>query len=605
MTEIVIGFALTISGLLGSGLLFRHQRILTYLATAAVLAEAEWLFLTLLARTIFTTINPVVVFASGTTLFLIICLMFLKSWHWPVNKNVLMSGRDIWVLLAILPTLLSCLLIFQFNSFTSDSWLIHGFFNGDTATFAALVNRSLTNNHLWQTNPFAGNGPLEYPTLVHAGLASFLTLLHLDSNWLSRLPIITVIQLLLTIPLFFVLFDTVFPEPPEQWRRWFGVPSRLAIYALQTVIVLYAMGLAWDMYVYPQSHFFLTGLFLLLVTCLWHSYHGRGVKPVATFFVAAVITFVLLLSNAIFGTTAIAMMVSFSLLRANDRSRAIGERGLFLGLIVIWIGVFLLALPGQAQFGHPDFSYTAALDMLRWSPAILLLCLAILVSFRQHLLLSSLTSVGMALAFFTFFFSQREIILDNASRFFYVAILIGFPLCLAPLIQVWYWVKRQLIYSTCSLAECVTGWVAISIVLALFSLPALASVASTHDHLMYSDEQTISPAIREALDWIQDNTLSDSVFVASVNPPWSIPYLTGRAQFRTDYWLSPNDDLLVQMQAAFFGDARAQLEVAKKADYVFLTETERASWENNSELQLRPSYKVFDNRAVVIYRFPL
>lgn len=592
----MLAFLTGVGALLASGSLFRHKRVLTFLATAGALAELHWLFLTLLHRTLAPYASAPIFFSTGLAIILIIWATQYKRWTFPYWSSSGSGRRDIVVLAVLVPVLAAAWLILGANSFQPDhSWTTHGFYNGDTATFAALVERSMYAVGLVHTNPFAGNGALEYPTLLHAALATLLTLLGLSSEWLHLLPLITLGQIVRTIPLFFLLWDVFSPEPGEPWKKWFGVPSRWAILILQGLIVLYILTLSWDMYVYPQSHFFLTAIFLLEGALLQRSLREKTAQwmLVGT---AAVAAIALLFSNAVMGTAGIALLALFSLIRTHDRTRSIPERVAYMVVFFILIGLYFVGSSGNAAFGLPGFSYTAALDMLRLAPIVLALVIAVMMQLNNEQFLSFGSATLMALSFVVFIFSTRSIIIDNASRFFYYGLLIGFPLLLRPLIQAYYWLRRELKFTTHSHPELAAGWLAMLVTAGMLALPAGASILSAHDNLMFKDEQKISLGMREALWWIQDKTALESVFIASPNEPFSIPMFTGRALLRTDYWLSPDDVILNDIKEAFNGNAAAREKVLTEADYLLLTSTERLAWEP------LPLKKVFDNHDVVIYQ---
>lgn len=593
----MLAFLTGVGALLASGSVFRHQRVLTFLATAGALAELHWLFLTLLHRTLAPYASAPIFFSTGLVIILIIWATQYKSWSSPYWSSPGSGRRDIVVLAVLVPVLAAAWLILGTNSFQPDHSLItHGFYNGDTATFAALVERSMHTVGLVHTNPFAGNGSLEYPTLLHAALATLLTLFGFSSEWLHLLPIMTLGQIIRTIPLFFLLWDVFSPEPAERWQKWFGVPARWAILILQGLIVLYVLTLSWDMYVYPQSHFFLTAILLLEGAFLQRSLREKTTQQWFLLGTGVIAAIVLLFSNAVMGTAGVAMLGVFSLIRTHDRTRRLSERvGYLVGLLAL-IAIYFVGAAGNASFGVPGFSYTAALDMLRLAPIVLALVVAIVMQLDREPFLSFASSVLLALSFFVFIFSTRDIIIDNASRFFYYGLLIGFPLLLRPLIQAYYWLRRELQFTTHSHPELAAGWLAVLIAAGMMALPGGASVLSAHDNLMFKDEQKVSLGLREALWWIEDKTAPDAVFIASPNEPFSIPMFTGRALLRTDYWLSPDDVILNDIKEAFNGNAAAREKILTQADYLVLTSTERLAWEP------LPLKKVFDNREVVIYQ---
>lgn len=478
--------------LLGSGIAFRHRGILTYLATTGVLWEAQWLLLTLLGHH----------YVIGGILLLLAWLTQYKKFTFPR-----VSSTDVPIAIVTGIVLTAAGLIFQFNSFGPGEWVMHGFFNGDTATLIAITEKAKLTHGLVSENPFAGNGPLEYPSLLHAGLAS----LNFQPEYL---PLITYVQIILTVPIFFLLF--------EQKNIW-----------LEAGVVLYVLALSWESYVYPQGHFFLMGTFVLMASLL--------LKPTLPQLGTAVILgIVLLFSNAVTGTAAVLLKIAYDGLQGLRRGISRFERlGWGIG-VLFWIILFLLFTPGNGSLGAiPGFSYTAAAEIGRLAPVLILVLIGIFLNYERRLF-TSVAGLGlMGLALTMFIFSTRDIVIENASRFFYHAVLIAFPLAIVPLTRIYYWFRREFLLSSRTGVEKMIGWGAVIIFLAIFLLPAGASVVSTHDNLMFKDEQIITQAMFEQAEVIKKNTPLDAAISGSPDPPFWIPMLTGRALERTNFWLSP------------------------------------------------------------------
>lgn len=593
-----------IAAILGAGsffatlTLFKPQRILVLAAATGVVWQAHWFFLTLIKRSFFPEVAPLIFWWAGV---LIVTSVWISIWSFSAKQSLtaLLSSswiRDGVILILIGGTLCAAALIFGYNGLVGTDWVTHGFFNGDTATFLSLTERSLQTQTLVQENVFAGNGELEYPTLLHAAVAELVQLASVQDYWFQLLPWMTYAQIMLTIPIFFLLWDVVFPEPSERWRLWFGIPSRPLIYLLQAGVVSYVMFLSWDNFVYPQSHFFLTALFLLAAALFVVGWSKAGQQQWPAVVVASIITFLLMRSNAVTGSAAVALAMVFGLGRAGDRGRPVVERAIYALTLPVWPVLMLAFSPGNAQFGLPHFSYSAVLDILRLAlPLIILLVIALTRVPRQTFLTGGVLALA-AMAFITFFFSQRNIIVDNASRFFYHALLIGFPLVLHSLIQIYYWLRRQLHYTSLTLIESLTAHGAVAIVILLLLFPALASVASAHDNLMFKDERRVSLEEQVVFGWIKQNTAPDSVFIMNPGRPLSLPVFTGRSLVRADYWLSPDDELLAQVKSAFVGDQEAQKQITGHADYLILCPIEQQVW-NTDSLE-----EVFKNEAFTVYK---
>ncbi|MEK7556435.1 MAG: hypothetical protein AAB538_00475 [Patescibacteria group bacterium] len=567
---------LVLASFLGSGVLFAHRRILTYLAAAGILFEVQWLALTLLDRTLFQNIEMELVFWVGSILALILWAVHYKKFSFPA-----LDGGEMVAVVVTLAALTAAFIVFEFNTLSLFDWKTHGFFNGDTSTLIAITQKSFLTNGLVQENPFAGNGVLEYPSLLHGGLATFFSGVSGGTplDWYRFLPLLTYLQIVLTVPMFFLLWDAVYPEPAEGWKMWFGVPSRWAILILQGVLVLYVMALSWESFVYPQGHFFLAGVFLLMAALLATSWGGKMREMLPQLGLAVVVGLVLLFSNAVTGTAAVLLKVVFDGLHVIKRGQPVITRlGWGVG-VLFWVVMFFLFTPGNGSLGAvPWFSYTAAVEMGRLAPMLILVAIGIFLVYERKLFVSAAAVGMMVLALITFVFSAREIVVENASRFFYHAVLLAFPLALSPLIQSFYWFRREFVLSSRLTVEKIVGWGTAFVLLAIFLLPAGTSVGSAHDNLMFKDEQVISAAMQEAMDWVAHNTDSTAIFLTSPDAPFLVPMLTGRAQLRSGFWLSPDDRALADVQAAFAGSQSAQEMVASQADYLLLQGEERTQW---------------------------
>jgi hypothetical protein len=593
---------LAISALLASGALFTHQRISTYLAAAGVLWQAQWLLLTLLDRTVARAVASEPVFIIGAAGLAMVALLLVRRWQRPASLGEARSRRLVAVVrreLAAFVTLGIVLLaawsIVSVNGFSGADWVVHGFYNGDVMTFISLVQRSMLTDGLVHSNPLAGGGTLEYPTLLHAGWATLWQGFDIGMDWLHWLPLMTLAQVLITVPLFFLLWDLAVPEG-RPWQLWLGIRSHSVAAALQAGLVLYIAGLAWDGYIYPQSHFFLTGLFLLLIALLVRGEHERPTVEFIWIVPATLVALLLLLANAVTGTVAVAAVVVFFLLRAFDRGRPVWQRAGGAGAVLVWLLLFWLLAPGNGAFGQPGFSYTAALPMLRLAPVLLALIAAVWLSLAKPSFLSAAAMACVAMAFFTFVFSTRGIVVENADRFIYHALLIGFPLLLRPLVRLFYWLRRELVLTTLDWPARLSGWAGLAAASLLLLFPAGASVASAHDHLMRQDRQVVSAETQEGLRWLRNYTPADAVILASPAAPWAVPQFTGRALLRVDHWLSPQDQLFHNMTAAWQGDAWAQHLVLREAQFLLLTSDDKADWDVGQYEQ------VFHNRHVSIYR---
>ncbi len=595
---IAIGLLL-IASFIGSGILFQHRRWLTYIAMAGILFEAQWLLLALIHRQLIPVLPPSQSYLAGSILFLLLWgFLARKLWKKPFMMSI---WAEIAVLIVLVFPFASAVLITQANTYQKDGSLtLHGFYNGDTATFTSLVQSSLYTSGVVNENPFASNGYLEYPTLLHGAVSDFLFLLPASQDIYKNLPLMTLIQVSLTIPLFFLLWDVLVPEPIKKEDRWFGVRSRFIIFALQAIIVGFVVTLSFDTYVYPQSHFFLTGIYLLAAALLAIGYSKKGKEQWLWVITGSLAVTTLLFSNAVTGTAALVIAFMMSAGRSGDFQRSLTERIIYIVLIPIWVGLFILASAGDATFGLPGFSYTAALDMLRLAAPTMVLLGICIFYFNEYPLISRVVIGLTAAAFFTFIFSNRDIVVANSSRFFYHAILIAFPLYLLPLIRCWYILRRHLILSSTTMAHKAGALGALIGIFLFLIFPAGASVATTLDSLLFQDAKYISADHQEMLMWIAQAIPPSSVVAFPLEGPLTIPAFTGRSLLRSDYWLSPHDDLFATLQKAYEGDQTSQQEILShnEVNFVVIPKTHVALWQANIQNQTIQ----FENDEVFVIR---
>lgn len=587
-----------LAGLFVSGIVFRHQRMLTYLGASVALAWGWWLVLTFVSRVLVPDFSPTVLYGFGAALLAVLFLPWWRQWNLPYKNGQGSGLRDVIVIAALVPPLLAAFLVWQVNGHKDGDWVWHGFFNGDTATFASLVEKSFHTSQLVTDNPFGAGVKLEYPTLLHAGVAG-LFLGSETNGWIHFLPTMTYVAIFVTVTSLFLLFDTVFPESLQP--GWLGL-KRVWVTLLPLIGVLYVMAVGWDNFIYPQSHFFLFGLWLTVACLFWQGLKNMGSLRWVTLLLASIFTCVLIGANAVVGAAALAVALGVFGSMMLDKKNTAALRVACLIICIAFIGIFLGFAPGEPQFGGLQFSYGAAGDMMHLLPALglLLMGLALYENRPANLLLGV---AGLcALAGVTFFFSNRDIVVANASRFLYHAVLVGWPFMVTPVVRLGFWLKRSFFYSTKTLPELIGGSILIVTFFGLLLLPAAASVAQAHDNLMRKDKQVVSSAMVEAMWWLEDHTNTNNVIVASPLPPWYIPFFTGRTLLRaaykdgSAYWLSAQDDVLTTQISAFKGDKKAQQEIVTKADYLLLQGGERLMWEPLA------FEKTFDNQETVIYR---
>lgn len=586
--------ALAVSSMLAAGILLKQKRILTLLASAGTIWEAQWLGLTLVGRVVWPQVNPEVIFLAGSLVSIVPWLIKIRQWTWPYREPG--SGRrDLAVLIMIGGVLGAASLVQAQNGFQNTTWVTHGFYNGDTMTMISLVQRSLLEPGLVQENPFAANKYLEYPTLWHGGLATLLTAFNVSMDWIHFLASITYTQILLTVPIFFLFMDTVMPEPDRKEVKWLGVRSRIAVLLVQTLIIGYVLAVSWDSYIYPQTHFFITGMWLLGLALLVRADEEKGNRQLWWTVPAGIITLVVLLSNAVTGAAAVAVTIAYYGKKSIAAKQKMQARAIWLAGIIGWVIAFAMWSAGDVMVGWPNFSYTAAESMMRLAPVVIVLGLVMLKQPAKKNWLSLAMVVLMGMAALMFFLSKRNIIVANSERFIYHALLVGYPLLLAPSISLYYAWKR-LWYEDNDLAGWISRFGSTAAISLIFIFPALISGARTHDHLMRQDEQKVNLGEQEALEYIKQNTAADDVILADSQAPWMVPMFTGRSQVRADFWLAPADAVLEEVKQAFKGNMEAQAKSLQRAQYLLIRQDEIVKWE------LDRYEKVFHNGQMAIYK---
>jgi len=570
------------SALVGSGVLFHHKRILTYIALAGALFEAQMLLTSLLHRTLVTSMSGPAFYLLAGIVFCTFWIACYKFWKSPYSSPG--SGkRDAYVGLALVVVLIAAYPIISSNGYVGNEFVLHGFYNGDVATFGSLVQKSFTTNRLVQENPFSANGSLEYPTLLHGGVADFFSLLGISKDWLRYLELMSYAQIFLTIPMFFLVWDTVHAEPKNPAEKWFGLTSRNAVYALQLLITLGVIGLSLDTFVYPQSHFFLMGIFLAVLALFTKSIFLHGKAQLLTLSTAFVFALLLISANSVTGTVAIALAGTLCLIRIFEKKRPIPERSLFLiGSIALFF-VLQYASNGRTALNNPHFSVSSAGEMLRAGLPALFVLGAAFYSLSRKQYISIATGVVSLLGFVVFFLSDRDIVTENASRFLYHGVLIGFVLLLPLAIQLLYWIKRELLFTTRPMSELLAGWAIVLCATCIFLLPIGISAGNTYLSLVKSDPHRISANMRIVLWWIDDYVSPNEVVITNPNEPFIVPLFTGRAMVRArDYWLSLDDDVAENVEKAYLGDKAAQQEVLTLGSFLLLTEEDAKHWDASS-----------------------
>ncbi|TSC62083.1 MAG: hypothetical protein G01um1014106_665 [Parcubacteria group bacterium Gr01-1014_106] len=218
----------------------------------------------------------------------------------------------------------------------NEEFHARGFVNGDTMTLFALTKATESRGQgtgLLRENPFAGNGPLEYPTLLHRALADIMTATGGDITrdaWWLMIPV-----LIGTAAVGALLVQLLIKREHVPW--WAGV------------IFFAALAATWESFTYPQSHTFLTGLLFLLVGLLvLRDQTGNAAERRMLRWGIGLLAIVLLFSNAVLGTAAVAIAVGSNALQCFNRGWPLRDRvsGLIGSAILLFLFFRFL------RFGH-------------------------------------------------------------------------------------------------------------------------------------------------------------------------------------------------------------------------------------------------------------
>lgn len=568
----VVGFLLTtanpalaaVLAIFGSGaaaalLLVPEMSMLLWLG-ASVVAGTAILLLHALLRAAIPAFGAAsfLAYLLGTSA-LLGALMALILWRtrWP-RTPCLWSRGDLIFVIALLPVLASTLAVSGANGYQlgpdgQERFLARGFVSGDTMTLLALTNaagsrQEAGGSRLLRENPFTGNGPLEYPTLLHRALADLPSVTHSDMTrdaWILLIPV-----LIGTVAISVLSARSIFREQPAPW--W------------AALVLLAAYGATWESFTYPQGHAFLNGLFFLFVLLLvlrdqsasWWERRVLGVS-------AGALALALLFSNAVLGTAAVAIGVGANVLQLFDRTRTRGERVLGILAALVFLLLFLRFPPGAGALGKLNVAYTAVPQFLTAAVLALLVVWALWDYRWLHRSPSLLGAAVMlpALAATTLIGSARDIVAENSPRFLFLLILVGWP-ALIPLTQRladWWW--REVKNVSHTVAEYAVLWGGGAFALFALLLPMGASVAGTLDHLVRKPPTVVSADELEAFAWVREHTPPDAVFLRAPESlftdhrvaPLSLPSFTGRAQLRSEYWLSPEDAVFESVRRFFAG----------------------------------------------------
>lgn len=563
---------LAMASLMASGILFRHARVSTYLAAAGALFQAQWLLLSLLDRTVLSAVQSGPVFLAGAALVFISWLSGVRRWH-GAGWRMGWWRRELAVAVVLAPVVLSLWFVLRANGWSEDGTLrLRGFYNGDTVTLAALTEQARLVPGLVTENPFAAGAALEYPTVLHGALASLLAAVGYKGLVFGVLPALSVVQVLIIVPLFFLLWDEWWPQPA--WQLWAGVPSRWLVHGLQAGLTLYVLSGVWDSYIFPQSHFFLTAIFLLLLSLLGltrQRWRWLAALPVAL---------VLVIANAVTGAAAALVVAAYLAVRAASHGAGRRVRLLLAGGSLLAVLAIPLLSPGEAPLGWPRFSYSAAGSFFHVLPVRIALVAGVYLYGGRFRFLSAAVGGLLFFSVFLYLFSARAIVAENATRLADHAAVAGLPLLLPVSVQLLYWLRAKLRYENVFLDQGIARWATVLAVGGMVLFAGGSGVARALDTLWRREARHIPVDMQAVLLFIRTAAPANAAVLADPHEPFAVPLLTGRSLVRTaDFWLSPQDGLLTTVEAAFAGDGQAQAAAAAAADFLVLTDGQAAAWD--------------------------
>jgi len=508
---------------------------------------------------------------------------------------------DLAIILVFVLVFSGAYLVLQKNGYhpkdSEKGYVAYSFFNGDTFTLFALTKLSQYTGKFPRTSPFEAHASLEYPALFPYTLGRIFNWLQLDVT--SDLLFPFYLQIFATIASFFLLARLIFQEKQKH-----------IIFTLLTVI--YLLFLSWDSFIYPQVHFFLMSLFLVLV--LFFTKIDLD-KNLLWFIPAFFLVNILFFSNKVLGLAAVILFMVFSFYYLCQRQIKIWQKSLLLLALLALSLIFLHQNKGESFFTFPKLHYTALPSMLLFSlPCIFLLYFGREAAKRTPALYLSILSL-IFLSWLIFFMAKRPIFVDNASRFLYLALLSGFFLLLDSLPNFLLEAKRRIFYfdeGTYFGFLNLASWCFIFI---FIGMPALYVAVVTEKSLLQEDYHFVKSSELAAFSWIENNIPSDKTFLRTIedkaflkeSSAFSLPAFTGRAQFTADYWLARDRERKEFAKKFFAGkftgyDLRNELR-KRQIDYLYLGPEIKGKEREKMKTILEEAelHKLYDKDGIIIY----
>lgn len=558
-------------GLTLAAWLVRQGTLLVLCGHALLLGEAALLLLTLLWHVAGYPLTPQLWYGGGSVIFAGIALLLQNRAR--ASEFRLWGKSDIIILSVAAVVLAYGGWVARANGYTrgpdgQEQYVAHGYLNGDTSTLFALTWRAQESGRLPTENPFAANGELEYPALLHGMLGILLGTVHGDITkvaWLLMIPAVFGVAGLMAA------LSDVLGSKDISLPWWVGG-------------ALLALLYSWQDFIYPQSHLYLLGLFLVLVFFLVAVDRSSGRERATNALAAWCVALVLLFSNAVLGTAAVAVFSGVGLL-AIVKKNSFRERSAWAAGAVVLCTFFLLFPPGEGGIGRLNIPYTVFLNVFSLAvPALLVLAGLRRSPLKQYSSLTALAVLLPLLTVITLFFSRRDIVADNASRFLYLLLFALWPVAV-PFVKhlADSWV-REVRYHALPIGEHAVTWAYGALAVLALALPPLALLAQATQSLIVGPANIVSADELAAFDWIRTHTPPRAVvaraperllappaggvagLAGSGVMPLGIPAFTGRALVRSDFWLSPADDV-AQTAAEVFSGQRSFTDLP--AAYVF------------------------------------
>ncbi|MCK4547829.1 MAG: hypothetical protein KAW17_10355 [Candidatus Eisenbacteria sp.] len=411
-----------------------------------------------------------------------------------------------------------------------EAFVARGWFARDTFYFYALVEQAVQGQGWPVWNPFFGGFEVAYPGLMHMGLAGLLVLsgerIAAASSGLMGVVLVPVVTLGLGL------------------LKSAGRRARQGIlWPIAAAFLLYALALRLDTVLYPQTQYFVLGIFLLFLRVMMTVGSGPLRGNSKSMAVGWALGLFLVLAHQVSGSAALFVWVFVA--AALGRAR----RWVWWGWCV-WAAAGLvlgLALMSGGRDPHLEWSWSgfdayilyAWIGSLKgWLPALFFALWTgiVLGRMRLHLWAAAgllvVTICVMVWGVLQEYGQSRIVLVFNAERYLYHGFLLVFPAVAVLFCGYWQRCCRQPRMRTV---------LVILMVLPFFQLPALTYKSRG---LLTDEPVVVTGDMLRAYDWICSNTDIGDVILRQPVPgsldrerfDRSLPAFTGRSLYVADIY---------------------------------------------------------------------